>query len=1205
MKKVLLFGFIIILNSFILNAQRGKDGAKTVTTTEVVNAYTTLTNNAGVGNTAILVTNSTLNNNFTSNLAPGDLIMIIQIQGASVSNSLPGSSPNWGNITNYNSCGNYEFLQVESVPNATTIFFDCALQNSYLASGNVIIVRVPRYSSLTINGGGTLTANPWNGSTGGVLAVEVNGTTTINAGGSIDVSNLGFRGGLFDFSTLFGGGQYAINLPTEGGEKGEGIAGDQVFYSSSLAGRYGRGAPANGGGGGCAHNAGGAGGANAGDITNWNVGTGVPDPNPAFNAAWALETPSIAGVISAGGGRGGYSHTGGDANELTLAPGLWSGDGRRQVGGLGGRPLDYSLGKIFLGGGGGAGDGEDNTDGATPGSGGNGGGIAYLSTYGDINGNGSINANGQNGFNCESPAPGFSISGKDGAGGAGAGGTILLQSTGTVSGITVNANGGTGGNQVLAGNPIPGPGEAEGPGGGGGGGYIAITSGAPTSNANGGVSGTTNSPYITNFIPNGATGGGVGLPNESIDAFDVTVNNANICPNTTATLTATITGTPPAGVIIEWYDSPIAGTLLFTGNPFTTPSLAVTTTYYVRVCPAPFRVPVTVTVGAASTPTFNAVAPICSGDPLSPLPTTSTNGINGTWSPALDNTTTTLYTFTPTAGQCATTTTLTITVNAATLPTFNAVTPICSGDPLSPLPTTSTNGFNGTWSPALDNTTTTLYTFTPTAGQCASAATLTITVNAATLPTFNAVTPICSGDPLSPLPTTSTNGFNGTWSPALDNTTTTLYTFTPTAGQCASTATLTITVNAPTTPTFNAVAPICSGDPLSPLPTTSTNGFNGTWSPALDNTTTTLYTFTPTAGQCASTATLTITVNNCSAPPVASFSSTDSSICVGDCIDFNDLSSGGPTGWTWYFFGATTISSINQNPTNICYNSVGSFDVALVSSNIAGQDSLFIPGFITVNALPTVTANATNTTICSGDLITLTGGGASTYTWDNGAFDGVAFSPAGTTTYTVTGTDVNGCTDTASILITVNSCSNPPIADLSASNTSICINDCIDFNDLSIGGTATNWSWYFYGANPNTSNFQNPLNICYDSTGTFDVALTVSNAFGQDSIFIANYIVVDSCNTVPTSLVIPNVFSPNGDGQNDLFSISGTGIISVKAEIYNRWGSLMFSAQQMNEGWDGRTSAGTECSEGTYFYILVVETTNETVTHKGTLTLIR
>ncbi|MQP53868.1 concanavalin A lectin, partial [Flavobacterium sp. LMO9] len=69
--------------------------------------------------------------------------------------------------------------------------------------------------------------------------------------------------------------------------------------------------------------------------------------------------------------------------------------------------------------------------------------------------------------------------------------------------------------------------------------------------------------------------------------------------------------------------------------------------------------------------------------------------------------------------------------------------------------------------------------------------------------------------------------------PALNNTTTTTYTFTPTAGQCATTTTLTITVTPNVTPTFTAVAPICSGATLSALPTTSTNGINGTWSPAL------------------------------------------------------------------------------------------------------------------------------------------------------------------------------------------------------------------------------------------------------------------------------------------------------------------------------------------------------------------------------------
>ena len=135
------------------------------------------------------------------------------------------------------------------------------------------------------------------------------------------------------------------------------------------------------------------------------------------------------------------------------------------------------------------------------------------------------------------------------------------------------------------------------------------------------------------------------------------------------------------------------------------------------------------TIGATITPTFNPVTAICSGAALAALPTTSLNGITGTWSPTLSNTATTTYTFTPTAGLCATTTTLTITVTPNVTPTFNPVTAICAGTALAVLPTTSLNGITGTWSPALDNTATKTYTFTPTAGLCATTTTLTITVN--------------------------------------------------------------------------------------------------------------------------------------------------------------------------------------------------------------------------------------------------------------------------------------------------------------------------------------------------------------------------------------------------------------------------------------------------------------------------------------------
>ena len=86
--------------------------------------------------------------------------------------------------------------------------------------------------------------------------------------------------------------------------------------------------------------------------------------------------------------------------------------------------------------------------------------------------------------------------------------------------------------------------------------------------------------------------------------------------------------------------------------------------------------------------------------------------------------------------------TVTVTVNPQVVPTFNAVNPICEGETLSALPTTSLNGYIGSWSPAVNNSATTTYTFTPNAGQCATSSTLTIDVNA--VPEF-AITEGCNG----------------------------------------------------------------------------------------------------------------------------------------------------------------------------------------------------------------------------------------------------------------------------------------------------------------------------------------------------------------------------------------------------------------------------------------------------------------------------
>jgi len=213
MKKFISLILIYLFFSLVVLAQRGKDGTKIISTTEQVNAFTVLTANATAGDTVLSVSSSNLNSNFSGNLSQGDLVMIYQVQGASIDDSVAGPvagwsklHAKWGQIIDYGNTGNYEFVQVKNVPSTTGIVLDCALMNSYTSAGNVLVIRVPRYASLTINAGGVLTTSQWNLSSGGVLAVEVEGLTVVN--GSIDASSLGFRGGIAQNSnqaSVFGG----------------------------------------------------------------------------------------------------------------------------------------------------------------------------------------------------------------------------------------------------------------------------------------------------------------------------------------------------------------------------------------------------------------------------------------------------------------------------------------------------------------------------------------------------------------------------------------------------------------------------------------------------------------------------------------------------------------------------------------------------------------------------------------------------------------------------------------------------------------------------------------------------------------------------------------------------------------------------------------------------------------------------------------
>lgn len=291
---------------------------------------------------------------------------------------------------------------------------------------------------------------------------------------------------------------------------------------------------------------------------------------------------------------------------------------------------------------------------------------------------------------------------------------------------------------------------------------------------------------------------------------------------------------------------------------------------------------------ATTTTTFAPIPNnLCVGDTAPLLPSISSNGVSGTWVPAVVSTAAagnTNYVFTPDPllFPCATPFTQSIVVKPVVTPTFSGIPLTICQNATYALPLNSTNGtpITGTWTPTLNTAVlgTNTYTFNPAPGQCTppGLVTATISVIANTTPNFASIPPICSGNTAPLLATISPNGITGSWSPATINNTAvglTSYTFTPAPNQCAGNQILQVQVLPRQVPNFAPIAAICENDAAPVLAPVSPNGITGTWSPTAINNAlvgTTNYTFTPNAPQCADPQTLPVTVTPRATPTFAS-----------------------------------------------------------------------------------------------------------------------------------------------------------------------------------------------------------------------------------------------------------------------------------------------------------------------------------------------
>jgi len=1086
-----LYSITLLAISLSLFSQRSKDGAVTISTANtIVNVYTPVTANANAGSTTINVGSS-------AGFNVGDLILIIQMQGARVnaqwdtvwvdpnnSMSVPSSNNiNYGSISDYRNAGNNEFAEISSIPNGTSITLDCNLKSNYTYSytnnqggahtmyGHVQVIKVPRYSSLTISGGGSITCPQWNGSTGGVAVVEIENNAILSSTPSFNVSGKGFRGGIKDnASSVFGGNKWGALNQNQGGYKGESIMGDTTS-AKDYAALIGRGAIANGGGGGDAHNAGGGGGANGGVLASYN---GYGNPVAGYTAIWNLEAAGFATNASSGGGRGGYTFSNQNRNVNFYAPGLlstttntWGGDMRRNAGGLGGRPLDYTSGRIYLGGGGGAGDGNENQAGA----GGNGGGLVYVVCYGNLSGAGTIVADGANG---SSSSPGCTSN--DGAGGGGGGGTILLKVNGTISltaGTALSAIGGNGGNVTF--NCVTNNYDGYGPGGSGGGGYISSTGTIPSNSILGGSNGIqtgngggSTSSISSAFPPNGATRGGAGGTGAVTTYTLNTSASQTICTNQSFTVTAS--STEPS-TSISWYNSSVGGSAIATGTAYASPGYTTAGTYtlFAGVCPGTYRQPIIITVNSGLTISVNSPT-IC---PSQTVTLTASGATTYTWSSGPTTSTisvspssTTVYTVNGTSGLCSGTKTTAVTVSAQ--PTISvANTTVCAGNSATLTANGATSytwatGGQTTTSIVVTPTTNTTYTITGSNGTCTN--TTTASVNITSTPTLVAnSTTICPGQVAT---FTVSGATTYTWSPGSINGTT--YTTSPVAsttvsviganGTCTAQVTRSVTVSpSPTIAVSNQT--IC---PTQTVILTASGASTYTWntgpttntlsvSPASQ----TVYTVTGTLGTCTSVITATVFI---AAQPTVSVA--NATVCSGSSTT---LTANGATSYTWATGGQTTTSIVVTPTTNTTYTITGSNGTCTNTTTAS----------VNITATPTLVANST--TICPAQTATLTVSGATTYTWNPGSVNGATYTMAPISNTVVTVTGANGtCTSSATASITIGTGIS-----ITVNSPTICSGQTAS---LTASGAAT-YTWNT-GANTNTLNVSPTSTTVYTISGT-------------------------------------------------------------------------------------------------------------------------
>jgi gliding motility-associated-like protein len=617
---------------------------------------------------------------------------------------------------------------------------------------------------------------------------------------------------------------------------------------------------------------------------------------------------------------------------------------------------------------------------------------------------------------------------------------------------------------------------------------------------------------------------------------------------------------------------------------------------------------------------------------------------NNIASPSINNATplnSGIYTVTAGGGSCASSQTISVNVYSDVLLTPTAVSTVICEDGTIQLQ--GNGGVSFQWNgpnsfssinqnPSIVNASVNasgVYTLSVLDGNnCPGSNTVAILVNSNPTANANATsTIVCVGDNIS---LTATGGIGYSWlgpngfndviqSPIINNSgipNSGEYTVTVTdANLCSSAATVSVSVASLPTFTVSANAlNVCFGEPIQLNAGSGSYVYNWTGpdlfvsnnnaNPQIINTTPSnsgTYTVIAILGSCSATETITINVY----PQLNVLASAVShAVCSGSSVQLNG-SGGGNYAWS----GPDNFSSISQNPQIInaqnLANGIYTLTVTDITSGCTASDTVNI----SINQAP-VFVNSSSDSTCLGGQLTLYAdfGPNATVNWYSDAAltnlvqaNANTYQPVlnsnGTYTYYVQGV-VGTCVSSVQVVTgfyyNVNAIAS---ADVYSGFVPLDVN----FNGSNSQGVDNTDSFNWNFGDNNTSTAINPSYV-YNTEGTYTVTLYIlDNESGcRDTANVTIKVEDDLI------VIVPNVFTPNGDNVNDGFVIKVKGAKSAEGLIYNRWGQLLYSWDVLNVTWDGKAANGENCPDATYYYLIkVIDKKNKEHLFPGYVLLIR